>query len=188
MSAALDFIRNGGETKRYHTWPTLRIQNVGEHSFNVAMLCAWLVGHEAPGIGANLLMAALTHDMAEWKMGDLPAPVKRSMPDVITPFSAGPNPSTTFRAHWGAMEESLLSQHSLDWAHTLTPLEARVLKLADAADGCLYCTRERAMGNKLITPVFINFNAYFAEVLDVTNERELALMAYINREWTDACQ
>lgn len=142
------------------------------------MLCAYLVGTEMPGIGANLLMAALTHDMSEHKVGDMPAPVKRELPDYD---------DVPFREVWGAMEERLLAEQGFDWAHTLSENETRVLKLADAADGCLYCIRERAMGNKLIVEVWDNFWSYFAELADVAKTIEAELHSYIVEGWANAC-
>lgn len=174
----LAFIRNGGETRRYHTWPVLRSQNIAEHSFHVAMLCAWLAGQEPPGIGANLLMAALCHDLAEHKMGDLPAPVKRGLPDY--PSHDG-QPLRTFREVWDDIEQEHLEAVELNWEHTLTGQERRWLKLADAAEGCFYCIRERAMGNQLIAEVFGNFLGY-VESLNPTHA-EFDMLAYINNEW-----
>lgn len=186
-NSALDFIINGGETVRYHTWPVLRRQNVGEHSFRVAMLCGWLAGQHAEGekpvgIGANLLMAALTHDLAEHQMGDLPAPVKRGLPDVIPSGDARP-----FREYWDFLENRLLAEVGLDWAHTLNEYEKRILKLADAACGALYCARERMMGNKLIDPVFDNFYAYATEKA-ANNPEEVELMRHIRNSWAQACR
>lgn len=179
----LNFIYDGAETSRYHTWPVLRRQNIGDHSYKVAMLCAYLVGDCEPGIGANLLMAALVHDLAEHKMGDLPSPVKRELPDMIDGKSGVQKP---FHEVWDGMEQFLLAGVSLDWDHTLSPAEARVLKMADAADGCLYCVRERAMGNKLIDPVFVNFNTYFFSLCDYTRDPERILGQFITTGWQDA--
>lgn len=175
----LDFIRNGGETKRYHTWPTLREQTVAAHSFHVAMLCNWLAAYEAPGLRVALLMAALTHDLAEHKMGDLPAPVKRALPDIE---------GVSFHEYWGAMEEQGLEGVSLAYASELNEREAQILKVADAADGCLHCIRERAMGNKLIEPVYINFIAYLASAYNAESERQARLFDYVTKEWTNACK
>jgi 5'-deoxynucleotidase YfbR-like HD superfamily hydrolase len=178
----LDYIRNGGETRRYHTWPVLRTQTVAEHSFHVAMLYSLMAGAHEPtpdepvSLGAAGLMAALTHDLAEWEMGDLPAPIKRQLPDYN---------GRTFREIWGGMEEDRLQAKGLDWAHALHPLELRWLKLADAMDGCLYCVRERAMGNKLITTPFINFRRYVRELFgdEEPSSVETEIVNYIDDMW-----
>lgn len=174
MTQQLKFIRNGGETRRYHTWPVLRQQNVAEHSFNVAMICSWLARQETPGIGAALLMAALTHDLAEHQMGDLPAPVKRALPD----YAEG-----TFREVWGGLENKMLIDQGLDWEQLLSDKEKHWLKLADAAEGCFYCIREREMGNRLIDEVYNNFIDYCIKEFNGDSETEASLIRYIDAEW-----
>lgn len=152
----LEFIRNAGETRRFHTWPVLRQQNVAEHSWHVTMLLWFIFGKQAPGVTLPVLMAALTHDAAEWQVGDLPAPAKRNMgarfPD--------------FRAEWGRMEEELLAEHEWNWDKFLTEPQRAMVKLCDSMDGAFYCIRERAMGNKLIEPCYRNFVSYVEELVE----------------------
>jgi 5'-deoxynucleotidase YfbR-like HD superfamily hydrolase len=169
----IDFLRNAGETRRYHTWPVLRQQNVAEHSFHVAMLCSWLSKGDP---SQALLMAALTHDLAEHKMGDLPSPVKRKLPDY---------PQGSFRSVWDQLEEEVLAPHGLAWAGRLNPSEAQILRIADAADGCLYCTRERAMGNRLIDEVYHNFRMYLGH--EMLHYPSIELIEIIDNEWSKAC-
>lgn len=151
----LDFIRNAGETKRFHTWPVLRQQNVAEHSWHVAMLLWFIFGNDEPGLRMPLMMAALTHDAAEWKVGDLPSPGKRAMSEHFPDF----------REKWGEMEQGILKEYAWDWESLLEPWELAALKLVDSMDGALYCVRERTMGNKLIEPCYRNFISYVEETL-----------------------
>ena len=65
------------EVQRFHTVPLTRPQNIGEHSGNVAWLCAWAYGG---GVSAGLLTAALCHDLGEYVTGDIPSPAKRTWP------------------------------------------------------------------------------------------------------------
>lgn len=182
----LDFILNGAETKRYHTWPTLREQTVGAHSFSVAMLVALIAQgadpHGGEGLTLPLIMAALTHDLAEHKLGDLPAPAKRSLPALANGMS--------FRAHWGVMEVELLKGVNLDWEGMLGPQQLRWLKLADSMDGALWCLRERAMGNTLIRTVFSNFRSYIEELsphsCEETSSVVKDIIAYIDDMWEQA--
>lgn len=191
----LDFIRNAGETRRFHTFPVLRQQNIAEHSWHVVMLLHFLYGQDEPGLRVVLLMAGLCHDAAEHIVGDLPAPAKRDMGERI-----GITGDLTFREHWGVMEEAILSKVGLDWDKFLDDEERRRLKLCDAADGALYCVRERAMGNKLIATPFYNFSKYLYELLDhesdtisfedkkeTTSHREWELYNYIQRGWANVC-
>lgn len=175
----LDFIRNGGETRRYHTWPVLRQQTVAEHSFHVAMIYSMMALGAAPsdvqGLTVPGLMAALTHDLAEHKTGDMPAPTKRG----LEAFFPG------FREKYGELENDLLVNAELDWEHALSSKERRWLKLADAMEGALYCVRERSMGNKLIAPVFANFRQYIRDVLGGTEPQEVEqnIINYIDDMW-----
>lgn len=175
----LDYIINGGETKRFHTWPMLREQRVDAHSFHVAMLCALIAQDADPaegeGLTVPLLMAALVHDLPEHKTGDLPAPAKRN-PDVVS------------RDAWNEMEEQSLRKVGLDWEHALGPKQRRWLKMADAMQGALHCIRERQMGNKLIATVFTNFRSYIRE-LDAGDSEEamiIAIIQYIDDMWEQA--
>jgi 5'-deoxynucleotidase YfbR-like HD superfamily hydrolase len=151
----LDFIRNAGETRRFHTWPVLRQQNVAEHSWHVTMLLWFIFGNIEPGIPLPVLMAALTHDAAEWQVGDIPSPAKRGMEKIMPDF----------RERWGVMEEEILAQQGWDWDYTLTDEQRAMIKLCDSMDGAFYCVRERAMGNKLIEPCYRNFINYVEELL-----------------------
>jgi 5'-deoxynucleotidase YfbR-like HD superfamily hydrolase len=175
----LDFIVFGSETKRFHTMPTLREQRVDSHSHGVAMLCMLLAESEP---SANLLLAALTHDLAEHKFGDLPAPAKRTMPDTVDVLGR-----RTFRQAWGDMETTALNEVGLRWDQMLSDKERRWLKLADAMEGCLYCIRERMMGNKYINVCYDNFRSYIQEQL-VTDEEEAVadIVGYIQDMWEQA--
>lgn len=170
----LIYAKKAGTTRRYHTQEMIQHQSVAAHSHSVAMICYWLAGQEAPGISPTLLMAALTHDMAEVVMGDMPGPTKRMMP---------PLDGIPFRAVWGDMEQKVLNEVELDFAQYLTPEEERILNLADAADGCLHCIQERAMGNALIYEVWVNFIAYYCELVDREKTHEIILRAHLMHEW-----
>lgn len=161
--SALDFIYHAGVTRRFHTWPVLRQQTVADHSWHVAMLVQYIFGREEPGITMELIMAALTHDMAECKVGDLPAPAKRKMDMRIAVVEGGA--ATDFRSAWGAMEQEILAEYEMDWEKFLTPEQLQQLKLCDSLEGAFFCVNERAMGNKLIKPCYLNFINYVEELL-----------------------
>lgn len=181
----LDFIYKGGQTVRYHTHPVLRRQNIADHSFHVAMLAAWLCGQDPPGISVPLLMGALTHDLAEHIMGDLPAPVKRSIPQIMAENNEGLLEDMEFRAYWGMAEGRLIADVDLDWTPQMTPAETRAVKLADNADGCLYCIQERRMGNKALDVIYGTFREYYASQ-EPQPGPEQALLAYIDQSWEQA--
>lgn len=183
----LDFLRNAGETRRFHTMPVLRHQNIAEHSWHVTMLIYLMYGQNDPGITFELLMAGLTHDMAEHKVGDLPAPAKREMDERLEIKGSG-----TFKQAWNDMEQEILKEQGFDWESQLSVDELQKLKIADAMDGALYCVRERMMGNQLITIAFVNFLKYIREELgerDDVGDHKIAweVLDYVNTQWEIAC-
>jgi 5'-deoxynucleotidase YfbR-like HD superfamily hydrolase len=165
----LDFIMQAGGTLRFHTWPpTIKTQTVAEHSWRVAMLVNLL----GPSFGMPI-MAALEHDMAECKIGDLPAPGKRQ-PDFD-------------RAAWNAMEHRVLEANGYGVAtNCLTEEERRIVKLADNCEGALFCIDERMLGNQRIYEVFENYWSYIAEVVNPKHILEAELVDYIFRKWSEA--
>ena len=191
VAAKLDFIQNGRETRRFHGLPMLDYQRVDAHQYGVAMLAALLVGEQAPAERQLLLLhAALTHDLAEWVVGDMPAPSKRRMPDY---------PEGSFRQVFGTMEDGVMAEAGFPIVE-LSAQDKRVLKLADAAEGCLHSIRERRMGNahpRLIY-CFHEFWKYCIEEqgLDSSVWRtdnnmpeepgEAGLRLYLRTEWTRA--
>ena len=153
MNEQLLFLMNGARTKRYHTLTTLTEETVGHHSHGVALLVFMLV--EEPSI--SLIFAALVHDLAEHQTGDLPSPSKRQF-GITEQFSA--------------LEDRLLETSG--WGlEGLTPEEARTLKLADVAQGAMYCAEEIISGNTRMKVVFDRYVSYAEELMLVGFEKTL---------------
>lgn len=139
MKAQIQFLLDGANVKRYHTVTALIPETVGHHSHGVALLACMFM---EPTV--NLLFAALTHDLAEHRTGDIPASTKRE-------FGIGDQ--------FGALEERILEESG--WAaEALTEEEARALKLADIAQGALYCVEEINRGNSKMRTVFDRYISY----------------------------
>lgn len=143
---------DGSAVKRFHTIPTVTENTVGQHSHGVAMF-AWLL---EPNCSKNLLLAALMHDLAEQYTGDVPSPAKRAL---------------GIRDEFGIIEHRLLATVFFNVEGVLLKKEATVLKLADCADGMLFCARERMYGNrsKMIKSAYKNYCSY---VNAITQELE----------------
>lgn len=139
---------DGSAVKRFHTIPTVTENTVGQHSHGVAMFCVLLTGATC---SAPLLMAALSHDLAEQYVGDIPSPSKRTL---------------GVREELGAIEDALLATVRFDFE--LSVEDQLVLKLADCADGMLFCVRERMLGNKskMIAHAYRNYAAYVHSTID----------------------
>lgn len=177
----LEFMWAGGNVKRYHTMRTLMEDTVGHHSYNVACI----IMHLRPDASAALLRAGLKHDMAEHKLGDMPAPAKREL-GIRTEFANRENM---------AMEAVGIA------VEPLPKEDAWVLKLADALDGMRFCIQERTMGNRLVEECYDNFQRYAAELLfgpdkhplrwyeDELQEParfcDLLLFKYLRGQWPD---
>lgn len=179
----LDIIRRGGDTVRYHGVPVHINQRIDSHSGQVAALTTVIVPKATWERRATLLMAALAHDLAEFKFGDIPAPAKREL---------------GIREVVGAAEEEFLGKYG--FSHELGEADKRVLKIADAAEGCLHCVHERMMGNQYIGErCFYNFWGYLRDELQMggifggegkrfigVELGEVAVSSYIHNAWTKA--
>lgn len=153
MKTQIDFYLRGAEVTRYHTLRTLQHETVGHHSHGVALLVTLL----EPGARAEVLRAALLHDLAEHLTGDIPSPAKRL-------YGIGEQVST--------VEHSLLEGAGFKLP-ALTPEEHRLLKLADLAHGALFCVREIGLGNRRMLEVFRRYMAYAEELNLQGRERDL---------------
>ena len=164
MKDKLKFIQAGSEVTRYHTVKTLTQETVGHHSHGVAMICLMLMGCQ---VSADLLKAALCHDLAEHQLGDIPSPAKRE-------YGIGEQVNE--------LEDKLLN--SVGLSVQLTPDEARVLKLADIAQGALFCVREMELGNSGMKVVYERYRSYAEGFVLLGREREL--FDFINSQYEEA--
>jgi 5'-deoxynucleotidase YfbR-like HD superfamily hydrolase len=132
---------------------TIKPDTDAAHSFGVAMLCSLLVGVTSQGhtkASASLLMAALTHDLAEQFTGDVSAPAKRHL---------------GMRQQLHDLEQQELRKYGLDYEQHLTVVELQALDLADCMDGLLYCCRELSLGNKNVQLVWRKYCSYVEATL-----------------------
>ena len=153
MKTTLDFILAGTQVKRYHTVTTLTSETVGHHSAEVALIVLLL----EPEASRQLLMAALYHDLAEHQTGDIPSPAKRV-------YGIGEQVDE--------LEKRLMREAGVSYP-LLTETEARTLKLADIAQGALFCVREINTGNRNMRVVLGRYLGYAEMMLLVGREREL---------------
>lgn len=143
-------MRNAGVIKRSHTCRTIMDRNVAEHSHGVAMLVLLLYQSAGMLPRAELLAAALSHDLSEIATGDTPAPVKRQYPDLKRELN---RITTTWE-----------NDHGLRF--NLTPGESALLLWCDRMDFTLYCLEEMKMGNQY-------FEEYYARISEWLRQSEL---------------
>jgi 5'-deoxynucleotidase YfbR-like HD superfamily hydrolase len=165
MKNTLEFILAGAAVKRYHTVTTLMTETVGHHSHGVALLCMLLDLNPNRG----LIHAALLHDLAEHQTGDIPSPAKHK-------YGIGDQVSQ--------LEEKLLKEAGIAMPQ-LHPDDARILKLADVAQGALFCVKEMSLGNSNMRSIFNRYIAYAEEMMLFGREKELFNLI---KEMADECK
>lgn len=140
LADAVQLLYRGRETQRFHCWPLNNKNTVGHHSHGVAMLYSLLRGVHGT---YNGLMACLVHDLAEYDVGDVPAPTKRK---------------TGIGKLVEAMESAILEP--VGWEFPLCSEDQRALKLADCLDGMLFIARERCSGNRALDSAWYIYRDY----------------------------
>lgn len=134
-------IREAGHTRRCHGTKIIGEQTVAEHSFHVAMLCIEICQGKA---SAELLKAALYHDLPECETGDVPAPVKWKSPAVAGALEE--------------MEQEFNERHNLHVS--ITAEELIILKWADSLELAFFCVDQLMMGNRFVKHMYNSIMHY----------------------------
>lgn len=119
---------DAGRVRRYHTiadYTGVPQQNLADHSWGVALFAEALAKHSGLEPSARLILAALTHDLAEYLVADVPAPVKWKYPRL--------------RAALKEAEEAAGEALGID--NEVTTLESDILRWADVLEMYLYAVR-----------------------------------------------
>lgn len=140
----LRYLESSARTKRWHTEPTLHIQSVGEHTYSVMQLILLLDSMAS----RNLLVAALMHDTAERKFGDVPGPTKKL---------AG------VKGRFDELEDAFMAELGLVIPE-LTPAETKLLKMCDMLEGAMFAAFELRRGNRDIQEGFFNYLCWLEAV------------------------
>jgi 5'-deoxynucleotidase YfbR-like HD superfamily hydrolase len=127
-------LRFAGLVQRYHTWPTTRKQNVGEHSWQVWRVYYALFGVPPSEVSLHIMM----HDAPELQTGDPPFPVKMLNP--------------TLKAGYDELEKSAYSEFGVRMP-VLDVREAWRIKTADLIEMLEFGMEEVQMGNRLAQPI-----------------------------------
>jgi 5'-deoxynucleotidase len=120
--------RRAQRLRRYHTLPTNEQQTVGAHSFGVCMLLHEITGGK---VSANLLVAALYHDVTETVLGDVPSPAYHLFPELKTAMA---------NAEYSVAEK-------YDIMFELDTQEQKLLKIADSMEALFFCLEDYQRGN-----------------------------------------
>ena len=115
---------------------------VAHHSANVGLILIELLGDKC---SANLLRAALQHDLEEGITGDIPAPVKWEAGEMLTKL------------------EDRIQEHYEIKVPPLTVEEYQYLKAADVLEAVMTCLEQRRLGNTFIDNVFVRYESYIRD-------------------------
>lgn len=125
--------RRAGQVTRYHTWPRVREQSVGEHSWQVlrVLLAIW------PDAPRHVMVHAVTHDVGETGPGDAPYPSKANSP--------------VLKAEHDRIEREVHLAMSTKWSlpppSDLTVIERDVFKMAEYIEMWEWGLGELELGN-----------------------------------------
>lgn len=148
-------LREGGAVTRFHTVRTIRQQTVADHSHGVALLVTIV----APEASAELIKAALWHDLSECHTGDTPATAKWASPSL--------------REELHKMGSAFDESHGIRAA--LSVEEYATLKWCDMMDLVLWCMEEVHMGNRNAIKIANNGLRWLGGVVPPSEEAKALL-------------
>ncbi len=136
-------ILHSGDVVRFHSHAGIDKQKNAEHQWGVALI----VQHIYPDCSKDLLLAAMTHDAAEYLTGDVPFPVKKEHSDLAL----------------------LLRDIEKAWEidngvyFSLKDEEKLILKMGDTLEGMWFCIHQVRMGNVNAKRPFRKWRKFFAD-------------------------
>ncbi len=141
-------IRNillSGDVVRFHNHAGIDKQKNSEHQWG----CALIVQYIHPECSKELLLAALTHDAAEYVTGDIPFTAKLLNPEL----------------------KSILDEMERKWEQdndvnfSISNGEKKILKIADVLEGMFFCIQQVRVGHINAKRPFRKWRKYFYENL-----------------------
>jgi hypothetical protein len=132
-----DYVRLAGIVKRYHAWPTIQVQTIGEHSWQVALIYEQIFGELSSPVEEYIRK----HDVAELITGDIPFPVKMENPALKVEFAK--------------VEDGAFLRMGLGPLPTLHANSLRKIKICDLLEMMVFGMMERELGNLLAIPIII---------------------------------
>lgn len=177
VSKLVDLVLDGSAVERFHTWPTIKSNTVGAHSFGVAWWTA-LIYEMQPSV--NVLLYALSHDLAEYHTGDTPANVKWEHPDLA--------------AELQKVESLELKRQSAGvLPRAVTEEEKTVVSVADSLDMLAFAVQETRLGNRRMNVVSLRVLQSLHEKLPKLlpfskrlNETAVLLTEILEARWRQA--
>lgn len=164
------FVRQGSEVERWHTKRMIQRNDVGHHSFHVAWF-AWLLCPAGFSFAQRyrVVMAALSHDLAEQTTGDVPGDFKREL---------------QLREQFGQYEQAIFKEVGLDFWSSLDIAEERIVKFADMLEGAFFIISEASLGNARVGEIYRNYREY-VNSFKPFSETEAEIVEYMDDLWAN---
>ena len=149
--------RLAGEVYRYHTWPHLRRQSIGEHSWQLLRIWSLIWGPPPVDITSYIIW----HDAGEIAIGDNPFPVKQNNPEL--------------KKMLDFMEEEALKKMGAPTVE-LIPADKIRVKICDLLDMHEFGLNEEQLGNKYAHPIVVDTLRTVYKLMDKLPEKENQLI------------
>lgn len=163
--------------KRWSLMRSTAVENVAEHSYNVALLAHLLceIGNQVFGSKLNAERAAtlaLFHDATEVFTGDIPTPVKHHNPRLLANFREMEEIASERLT--GMVPPELVATYGalVSPSTSMNPADQELLKYvkaADSLDAYIKCAWELASGNR----EFAVARDQLRQKLDLLNQQEV---------------
>lgn len=132
-------IRNkalAARVKRFHTWPTLHQETVGEHTFRVMAIYREIFGVPR---NPDLIAYMMDHDITEIGIGDPPFPVKMNNPAL--------------KREYAIVEAQQAAAMGLPTEYCIETVDMMRFKVCDLLQMWEFGKVEKRMGNMLAIPI-----------------------------------
>ncbi len=125
--------RGAGCVERYHTWPKVRQQSVGEHTWQLIRILLAIY----PAAPRKLLIEAMFHDVGERVSGDAPYPLKTNNTVIKREMDAVEDSARLSMTRWGVRARLRIGDR-----------QRAAMKLAEFIEMAEWGWDELALGNQ----------------------------------------
>ena len=153
--------RFAGSLRRYHTWPCLQTQTVGEHVWQSIRIYAAMFKDLPQNVASYLLW----HDAGELVLGDLPFPVKSLSPSLKKLCDTVENVAVV------KMGGKVIK---------LAPQDKLRCRMVDRVEMLEFGLVEIQMGNKLAQPIVDDISVAIEKLYELLpKEDQIAVRKYV---------
>lgn len=139
-------VLDSGHVQRYHCATIDQKQANSSHQWEVAVILTQIY----PAASAELLLFALTHDVAEAVTGDMPSPIKKEVPEL--------------KRLMDELEEDYRSELGLQAEGHFSEEELLAVKYADILSGIYFTTHRINCGDRGAVPIRDNWMKYYGSL------------------------